>query len=298
MAFSAWGPSRLCSAWSGLRCLAEVMRLRLGLEGCAYARQRHGPVQAGFATEHSAAAQAQQHAHACLHRHSIQAQPAACRARMTRQAGCEHNFKHGRSTVRSGTAARRSAPCMDKPAGPMRGLERKPVRGTALSMTGERPRSCGERHILVACMSHAGMDGTSGYRVMAALLAHLGALAAGACAAPLRGGLLLEAGARGVQALLAEAGLQRRIAGRSSPPQRPRQSCQSRACGTTRTGTIGSWARVCSGRPGCVPRAQEAACSASREPRRAEQGLGGSTGRTIRKGRASCRERARMRVHP
>ncbi len=28
------------------------------------------------------------------------------------------------------------------------------------------------------------MDGTSGYRVMAALLAHLGALAAGACAAP------------------------------------------------------------------------------------------------------------------
>ncbi len=136
---------------------------------------------------------------------------------MTRQAGCEHNFKHGRSTVRSGTAARRSAPCMDKPAGPMRGLERKPVRGTALSMTGERPRSCGERHILVACMSHAGMDGTSGYRVMAALLAHLGALAAGACAGPLRGCLLLEAGARGVQALLAEAGLQRRIVGRSTP---------------------------------------------------------------------------------
>ena len=43
--------------------------------------------------------------------------------------------------------------------------------------------SCGKRHILVAAMSHAGMDGTSGYRVMAALLAHLGALAAGAGAA-------------------------------------------------------------------------------------------------------------------
>lgn len=40
-------------------------------------------------------------------------------------------------------------------------------------------------------MSHAGMDGTSGYHVMAVLLAHLGALAAGAQAAP-QAGLLLQ----------------------------------------------------------------------------------------------------------
>ena len=36
---------------------------------------------------------------------------------------------------------------------------------------------------MVVAMSHAGMDGTSGYHVMAALLAHLGALASGAQAA-------------------------------------------------------------------------------------------------------------------
>lgn len=43
--------------------------------------------------------------------------------------------------------------------------------------------SCGQQHILVAAMSHAGMDGTSGYHVIAALLARLGALASGARAA-------------------------------------------------------------------------------------------------------------------
>ncbi|KAK9830908.1 hypothetical protein WJX81_003466 [Elliptochloris bilobata] len=39
--------------------------------------------------------------------------------------------------------------------------------------------SCGQRHILTGAMSHAGMDGTSGYAVMIALLRHLGALATG-----------------------------------------------------------------------------------------------------------------------
>ena len=41
-------------------------------------------------------------------------------------------------------------------------------------------------------MSHAGMDGTSGFRVMAALLAHLGALAAGARTECSPGRLLLH----------------------------------------------------------------------------------------------------------